>query len=119
MGFRLNRTYSLKWEVGSMVGAEIKIRATSTSTALALREATEDTRGMVDLLAKHVIEWNLDKKDGTPLPIETRAIMDELEEAVLAEILLQWYRAATGVTAPLDNGSTNGAPFPVESIPME
>ena len=33
MGFRLNRTYSLKWDAGDMVGAEIKIRATSTSSS--------------------------------------------------------------------------------------
>jgi hypothetical protein len=120
MGFRLNRTYALSWDAGDMKGAEIKIRATSTSTALALREGTADNvRTMVDLLVQHIISWNFVREDDTPLPLDTDMIMGELEESVLAEILLQWYRAATGVSAPLDNGSTSGAPFPVESIPME
>lgn len=118
MGFRLNRTYKLIFK-GDMEGAEVKIRSTSVSSVLALREMTDDTRAMVELLATHVTEWNLERADGTPLPIEADAIMDELEEVVLAEILLQWYRAATGVTAPLDDGSTSGEQFPVESIPME
>ena len=118
MGFRLNRTYVLKF-AGDMEKAEVKIRSTSTATSLALREVSDDTRAMVALLADHVIEWNFEKADGTPLPIETDAIMNELEEVVIAALLTEWYKAATGVTAPLDNGSTNGAPFPVESIPME
>src|SRR3954464_8513118 len=105
MGFRLNRTYVLKF-AGDMEGAEVKLRSTSTSTALTLRESTADTRTMVALLADHVMEWNLDRKDGSPLPLEVDAIMEELEEVVIAEILLQWYKAATGVTAPLDDGST-------------
>lgn len=118
MGFRLNRTYKLVFK-GDMEGAEINIRATPISTVLALREITEDTRAMVDHLVQYVIDWNLDGPDGKPLPLNTGAILDGLEEAVLAEILLQWYRAATGITAPLDDGSTSGEPFPVESIPME
>lgn len=118
MGFRLNRTYKLVFK-GDMEGAEVTIRATPVSTVLALREITEDTPAMVDHLVQHVIDWNLDGPDGKPLPIEREAILNGLEEAVLAEILLQWYRAATGITAPLDDRSTSGAPFPVESIPME
>ncbi len=97
----------------------MKIRSTSTATMLALREMTEDTKAMVKLLADHVVEWNLETAAGEPLPITADFIMEELEEPVIAEILLQWYRAATGITAPLDDGSTNGAQFPVESIPME
>lgn len=118
MGFRLNRTYKLKF-AGDMEGAEVAIRATPISTVLALREITDDTRAMVEHLVQYVTEWNLDGPDGKPLPLETDAILDGLEEAVLAEILLQWYRAATGISSPLDDGSTSGEPFPVESIPME
>lgn len=117
MGFRLNRTYVLKFS-GDMEGAEVKLRATSTATALDIR-ASQDVPHLVTLLAEHVIEWNLDGPDGKPLPIEAAAIMAGLEEAVLAEILRQWYRAAVGITAPLDSGSTDGEQFPVESIPME
>lgn len=117
MGFRLNRTYVLKFS-GDMEGAEIKIRATSTATALDIR-ASQDVPHLVTLLAGHVTEWNLERADGSPLPIDPSAIMAELEEVVLAEILRQWYRAAVGITAPLDSGSTDGEQFPVESIPME
>lgn len=118
MGFRLNRTYKLRWPAGDMEGAEITIRATSTNTSMQLR-TVRDVPEMARLLAEHVIEWNLDGPDDQPLPIEASAILDGLEEVVLAEILRHWYRAAVGITAPLDDGSTSGEPFPVESIPME
>lgn len=117
MGFRLNRTYVLKFS-GDMDGAEVKIRSTSTETALEMR-TTKDVPRMAALLADHVTEWNLDGPDGKPLPIEAGAILADLEEVVLAEIMKQWYKAAVGITAPLDDGSTNGEPYPVESIPME
>lgn len=117
MGFRLNRTYVLRFE-GVMEGAEIKLRSTSVATALEMRSDPQIGR-YVEMLVDHLIDWNLDGPDGEKLPFEKEAILGGLEEAVLAAILREWFKAAVGVTTPLDGGSTSGEPSPVESIPME
>lgn len=104
MGFKLDRIYVLEFE-GDLQGAIVKLRATSVDTVEQIR--TSDKNQLKEMLADHVTEWNLEDRHGNPLPISSSAIGTHMEEAVLAEICLQWYRAAVGVTAPLDAGSTN------------
>jgi hypothetical protein len=111
MGFRIDRTYVLQFE-GAMAGAYIKIKATPVGVAMALRSGSSaDGDEVLELLAKYVTEWNLDGLDGEPLPITAKAIKANLEAPVIAKIVGEWYKAATGVTAPLD-------PV-VEEIPMD
>lgn len=117
MGFRLNRTYVLHFE-GAMAGAEIKLRSTSVATVMRLRQST-DVPEIVGMLAEHVVEWNLEDEKGEPLPITADAILNDLEESVVAAIVREWFKAAVGVTAPLDGPSTSGEQFPEASIPME
>lgn len=100
MGFRLDRTYVLVFE-GAMEGAEVSIRATSIGTVLKLREITEAAE-LAKLLADHLVAWNFEDADGNPLPTTTEAIMENLEGVVIGRIGREWYRAATGVTAPLE-----------------
>jgi hypothetical protein len=117
MGFRLNRTYVLKFE-GAMEGAEVKLRSTSVSTALELRAGQEIER-TAQMLVDHVIDWNLEDAKGVKLDFTAQALLDELEEPVLAAIIKEWFKAAVGITSPLDAPSTSGEPSPEESIPME
>jgi hypothetical protein len=117
MGFRLNRTYVLHFE-GAMAGAEIKLRSTNVATVMKLRESN-DVAEIVGMLADHVVEWNLEDEKGEPLPFTADAILHELEESMVAAIVREWFKAAIGVTAPLDGPSTSGGPFPEASIPME
>jgi hypothetical protein len=77
----------------------------------ALGEA-ENAEGAA-ILAEHIVRWNWD--DVKP----TAEGLMSLEYPVFFEITRQWWRAAKGISAPLDLGSTSGAPSPVESIPME
>lgn len=116
MGFKLGRTYKLVFE-GDMAGAEVVLKATSIATVMKVRES--DAAELADLLAEHVISWNLETAEGEPLPATGEAIREHMEEAVLAVIVRHWFKAAVGVSAPLDDGSTSGEPFLEESIPME
>lgn len=113
MGFRLDRTYVLAFE-GAMTGAHVKLRATPVGVALELRGDEDNSLSLpraAELLAEYVQEWNLDGPDGQPLPVTPEAILGDLEEVVVAKIMVEWYKAARGVTTPLDP--------PTEDIPME
>jgi hypothetical protein len=109
MGFRLDRMYVLQFE-GVMEGAYVKIKSTPVGVAIELRSSPLIERA-AELLAEYVQEWNLDGPDDKPLPVTTEAILGGLEEVVVAKIIVEWYKAAVGVTAPLDQ--------PLEDIPME
>lgn len=116
MGFRLNRSYTLLFEGSVLEGLEVNIRATSVETVMQVREHYDDPTVLAGLLAEHVTEWNYEDADGKTLPIEPGSFLS-LEEPVMARIVKEWYRAATGVTAPLDVESTDGSP--VAEIPSQ
>jgi hypothetical protein len=125
MGFRLNqRTYLLKFEDSAMEGAEIRLRSTPISTLLRLGE-TVPYAELVELLCEYVLDWNLEDSKGEPLKVEVEAILDNIEEVMLTRIVREWYRAAKGITAPLDPPSTDGEQFKEETsldlseIPMQ
>lgn len=119
MGFRLDRTYALRFE-GVLDGLEVDIRSTPAGVALEIRElAMNDTGRMAELLAEYTTRWSMEDADGKPVRLERDAILAEVETPVLLELMKEWYRAATGISAPLDIGSTSGSPFLEESIPME
>lgn len=118
MGFRLNRTYVLEFE-GAMEGAYVKLKATPVGVAMALRSGSSaDGDEVLQLLAQYVAEWNLEDENGEPLPITAEAIRANLEAPVIAKIVGEWYKAAIGVTAPLDPPGADGT-LRDEDIPME
>ena len=121
MGFRLNRTYALRWDEGTdLAGLEIDMRSTSVATLneiKALRVGQDEER-LGALLADHVKRWNLEDEDGETLPISAESLYQQ-EAPVLAEIAKQWYLAAAGVSTPLALESTSSATSAEESIPME
>ncbi len=116
MGFRLDRVYNLKFE-GAMEGAWVKIRSTPLGVALQLRGGIS-AFDAVGLLAQYVVDWNLEDQIGDKIAFTQEAIMNALEEVVVAKILIEWYKAAAGVTAPLDPPGTEGD-FEETEIPME
>jgi hypothetical protein len=118
MGFRLNRTYVLDFEGTALEGAVVKIRATSIAVMIQLREADSDDV-LAGLLCEHVVEWNLDDEKGEPLAVTPDAVLGGLERPVLQKICVEWYRAAAGVTAPLDAPSTSTDVSLEGSMPME
>lgn len=116
MGFRLNRTYALEFK-GDLEGFEVKLRSTSIAVVFEVQQAVELKR-LAELLAEHIVSWNYEDAEGKPLEPTVDNLLG-LEEVVLVAIAREWVRAARGVTAPLDDGSTSGNEFQEESIPME
>ncbi len=123
MGFRLGRTYRLMFE-GQMEGAEILLRSTTIGVTEQLRSvdamnADERNSLLAKLLVEHVTEWNLETASGDPLPVSVESVREHMEEAVLAKICREWYKAAVGITAPLDPPSSDGDRLGEVSLPME
>lgn len=121
MGFRLDRTYKLRWDDGTdLEGFEVDIRSTSVATMRAVRDLrlSQDESKLAEILAAHIKRWNLEDENGAPVPVTAAALLDQ-ESVVLAAVAREWYLAAAGVSAPLDLGSTSSAPSAVESLPME
>lgn len=114
MGFRLDRTYLLDFEGTALAGAEVAIKATSVGTALKLREVG-GVKEVCELLADHLIGWNFEDENGDPLPPTLEGIMT-LEEVIIGRIGREWYRAATGVTAPLDAPNSMESTLQMEAL---
>lgn len=119
MGFKLNRVYALSFQ-GDLEGLEVKMRATSVGVVEEVHEASSERRPgrIAELFADHLIEWNAEDSEGSPLPCTVEAIKEHMEEAVLAAIMLEWMRAAVGRTAPLDLRGVKEVEESLE-IPME
>lgn len=122
MGFKLGRVYVLEFEGTGLEGAVIKLRSPSINTIDSLIEMNFDAACAVML--DHLVEWNLETATGEPLPGTLEALKAEAEPEVPVVILRHWYRAARGLSAPLEPRSTVGATPPTEespapSIPME
>lgn len=117
-GFRLSRQFLLEFE-GELRGFEVLMKSAPIGTFMGVRENGAEDGEYVQLLVDHVIEWNYDDADGKTVPIERDAILANLEVPVLKAIFQAWYKAATGVTAPLDLTSDSGEQSEEESIPMD
>lgn len=121
MGFRLKRTYALRWESGDLAGLEIDMRATSVATMIELQafKAQRDEKSLAAKLVEHVVRWNLVDENDEILPLTVESLTAQ-EPVVLAAIGKQWWLATAGVSAPLDDGSTSSTPSESEaSIPMD
>lgn len=120
MGFKLPaREYVLLFEDSALEGAEVRLKATTVGTMLRLHADSVTLNDEITALCEHVISWNLETSDGVPIKPIPNEVKEHVETAVLRSILLEWMRAARGITAPLDQPSKDGGSFPVESIPME
>ena len=124
MGKRLEpRTYVLHFEEGTyLAGAEIRIRATPVAVTEQLE--TLSFIRCVPLLLEYLDSWNLEDADGESIKLTEEAILGAFEWPVLKKIIQEWYQAATGVTAPLDQPSSDGQPSPdtgamEQYMPME
>lgn len=129
MGWVREREYKLEFEDPQYAGLEviatgISIDATILLAELGEREVNTQTENLAKVMQStqmfldHVVRWNWEYKDGTPVPITLAAV--RAHDWDLANAMAKAWREATiGVTAPLGDGSNDGPPFPEESIPME
>lgn len=105
-------------------GLKVKARSVSAEKFLELTELTEAeftptvAKEMMTTFSEVLISWNLQDEDGTPVPCTPEGLLGEDWDFVM-EILNGWMDAVAGVSAPLEQPSTAGSPFLVESIPMD
>jgi hypothetical protein len=81
----------------------------------------EDMDRLNDLFvafADHLISWNLEEEDGTPVPATFEGVKS-YEIDFMLRIIGAWLSTVGGVPRPLGKASPNGESSPELSIPME
>lgn len=126
MGFEFNRTILvLEFTDDDMHGLEVKSRAADTGTFLALLRLAgmgvenldpAQVEEMLTGFARVLVSWNLEI-DGEPIPADLDGLK-RLEFANTFRIIAGWIRSTAGVSAPLAQRSSDGAPSEMLSIPM-
>ncbi len=131
MGFVPPSTvYKLEFE-GSYAGLVVRMRATKlgllfdAQDTLANIDATnprpEDVAEVTkqfEIVAEHLISWNIEEEDGTPVPATLEGLKDQ-EFPLVAAIFTQWQRVQAEVPRPLSRPSSSGRPPDMLSLPME
>jgi hypothetical protein len=78
-----------------------------------------EVRDLVDLFASKLRSWNCLAEDKSEIPITSDGLLS-LDVDVALDIVLAWVDVMTSMKMDRDlgKGSTSGARFPEESIPM-
>lgn len=124
MGYRPKRKiYTLEFDDPDLDGLIVKVRGLNTGQILDIDTAREDggdeaIRGLLELLATQIVEWNVEDEEGQPVPATLDGIRAQ-ELAFNMAIIDAWQNAVTGVPAPLEQPSTDGEQSMEASIPME
>lgn len=71
----------------------------------------------ISAIADHLVSWNIDGKDGRPLPADLEGLKT-LETPFVTRIARAWQAAMTDVAPPLPDGSGTGASADLTGIPM-
>lgn len=130
MGFTPKSTvYTLDFEGTEYDGLEVRMRATKLGALFGAPEllgiaerldpsgknlpAADDLDRVMDQfrdLADHLVSWNIDAADGSPLP----ATLDGLKalELPLVNQIAQTWRTAMGEVAPPLSGGSSSGPLP-------
>ena len=120
---RASKEYRLQFEGDGFDGLEVTMGPLSTAEFLELSEiadqadaSAKDARRMVELVASHLVSWNLEDDDG-PVPPTLASLLADDIDFVLA-IVKAWTGATAGVSPPLPNSLNGGGKYPEASIPM-
>ncbi len=130
MGFKVKKKlYKLVFADEDMQGLEVTMTSVPTGHLLRLQELSsagstavaKDSgtfRELIELLAGAMLSWNLEDDDDQAVPVSVESLLAQ-DPDFLMEIISAWTIAITGVSAPLDGGSTSGDGSLEASIPME
>jgi hypothetical protein len=121
---RKRRVYNLTFDGGEYDGMQVRVRGLTVAQLEDVLDAESDTtdrltvvRHSRELLAEHLLDWNVEDEDGTPLP-PTLASLRSMDPLEVSAIVSAWSRAIWGVPAPLPPTSSDGHPSLEASIPM-
>lgn len=120
--------YLLTFEDPSYEGLEITATSVSMETMLWVQSLgsrvaevannPDGFRKIVDVLIGAIRSWNLEDDDDRPIEVSAAALLAQ-SPVFVADIMVAWTAAITGVSGPLGEGSISGPKFPEGSIPME
>lgn len=120
--------YLLKFEHPSYEGLKITATSVSMETMLWVQSLgsrvaevannPDGFRKIVDVLIGAILSWNLEDDDDRPIEVSAAALLAQ-SPVFVADIMVAWTAAITGVSGPLGEGSISGPQFPEGSIPME
>jgi hypothetical protein len=114
MGFKHQpRTYRLVFDDPALEGLEVAARGMS------IGELNDPDKKLYASFADALVEWNLEYKDGTPVPTTREAIEAYPDLDFMQGLANTWLNAVMGVDEDLGKDSTSGDTFPEASIPME
>lgn len=119
MGIQIEPTvYNLEFEdVPALAQVKIKVSCCSIREMNSMLRAKVGTTGeetadandyVTGLFLDHLISWNLDGRDGLPLPRTTEGIQT-LEPSVVTQMVISWQMAMMQVPTNLSTPSPNGA----------
>lgn len=121
------KLFKLIFEDPDMAGLEVTVTSVSMDKLLRIQELNEDKearrsseafRELVDILAGAMLSWNMDDDFDEPVPVTAEGILTQ-DPAFVRQIISSWTDAISGVSAPLDDGSTSGDALLEASIPMD
>lgn len=131
MGFVPNRkVYKLRFVDEEMAGLVVRAESVPLGVFLDVAEwidvnprsvDPEDIRKVTSLFttfAEALVDWNVEKPDGAPVPANLDGLRAQDADFALA-IIFAWYEAIGSVSTPLGATSSAGGPSPAPPIPME
>lgn len=75
-------------------------------------------RVIFEPMAEHMLSWDMEEEDGTPVPCNLQGLLS-LEMLHVLEIMTGWIDAAASVSVPLGQPASSGSPSLEASIQME
>lgn len=135
---RKNRNKKITFTEGELAGLEITVRpmtigelvavtdlAEGIDSAMKMAGGIEQIRAtaasidaVLDQFASKLASWNMLDEDGQPVPA-TRVELGNLDQEEAMRLVSGWLEGIGSVGDPLDKRSSDGAPSPVASIPMD
>lgn len=117
MGFKPPRKiYNLDFTGTDYDGMQVRMRGMTVGEQL--DTSLDDLEAIIETVANLLIDWNIDDEKGNPVPANLEGLRTQ-DGPVASAIFHALTVAISGVPAPLPEGSQNGEPSAVASIPME
>lgn len=142
-GYKRKRTiYRLHFEDPEMEGLEVDMTGASVDEFLAITEMSDLSEFAVDgvevtaenlaqvkgavaklndlfeAFARHLVAWNLEDDDDTPVPATFEGVKAQ-DPGFILDVLAAWLDAVGGVSGPKGRRSNGGVPHLEASLPME
>lgn len=125
-GFKRKRkTYKLDFAGTEYDGLEVRVSGLTTGEYLELvslsgptEEGDREVEGMIRMFQRHLISWNLEDEDGTPVPTTYEAVADN-DFTMNSTIVNAWTLALVSVPDETEKKSLTSDDTQVASIPTE